>query len=80
MNKIIIIICVIVFLLSYDYILPMSTITNYREDSIITVNLNRDELYNTSFQVDGILYNVERQYGFLYIASWCPSALYPCGG
>lgn len=77
MNKKIIAIVVLFFIIIFiDYILPLSTITNYRDGSFITFHFNREEINNAS--INAVLYNVEKQYGFLYIASWCPDVLYPC--
>jgi len=78
MKIILILILIIILVIFSDTLFPLSTITNYREDSIITFHLNRYDVNNASN--NGILYNVEKQYGFLYIASWCPSKKYPCGG
>jgi len=52
---------------------PMSTITNYRTDSILTFDFNRSDVDYP----DAILYNVE-PYVFGYIGSWCPFDIYPC--
>ncbi len=69
MNKKLIIIIILISIIVFaDYIFPLSTITNYREGSVITLHLNRENVNNGSF--NGILYNVEKQYGFIYIASW----------
>lgn len=78
MNKKMVVFLLLIFIIIFsDYIFPLSTISNYREGSVITFHFNREDVNNASY--NGILYNVEKQYGFLYIASWCPNDLYPCG-
>lgn len=70
-NRTIAIIVLFLIIIHLDLILPLSTISNYAEGAEIHISYSRDDVTNYTMSRGIVLYNVEPQWGFAWIALLC---------